>query len=812
MILSQALGYPLLFVAALELALGIVLLRQDHRKNAVNRSVALFALFAAAFTLSTAIMYIRASLGLEYNLFARLSWIGWFTIPAAIQTVFFLGNAHSAKARLTGWVLYPFWLAALLLALFTDLVVTSAYRLYPYANVHGPLENLFRLAGGALIFWLMVEILLLRRRVSGMRRAQLNYFFYGTLIFGIGGSVTASFLQLFGGFGVEPGLASYFSFPWVLLTFYAITRYRLFDLRIVISRVLNILFLSLLVSFIQFLLFKAIEPALGTVVSLFISMPVIGFVLFGTPVSRTMQRWVNDLVLGDRYAYQQMLNRSAKAAVTILDLDDLLRYLMDSVRAGLGVGSACLFLRDHQGRYFSRKDYGVHDAVPPGSGPPQSVIDHLSREPRPIVRVEFASSFRQEERDIARVLEEAGAELVLPLLSKGQLLGVLSLGERSTGDVYLESDIEVLQALAGHAAVAIENARLFEEARKMRVSLREQEGIFRTLAQTLPAAIFIHRGGKFLYANPAGVRMSGYSMEEILGMDFWSLTHPDYRQLILARGRARLDGNDPPPQYEFKIVRKDGAERWVLMTAGTVEYEGQSAVIGTIFDITDRKKAEEDKERLFAESEKHLQARLEEQHRHQAEKENILRDLHDGIGGLTTNINLLAELARQSSDLDAVRGSLATIAELSRESLSEIRGFIQCLDSRELSWQAAAAELRHLGSAMIEPHGVRFSLTTRVPESGTMPSSMVAMNLFHIYKESLANIVKHAKATEVAVRLTVAEGRIVLDVRDNGIGLAGEQGAGRGLKNMKTRSEEVGGSFFTSSEHGTRIVSELPIP
>ncbi len=810
--LSQVLGYPLLFVAVLEMLLGVLLLKQDPRRSPVNRSVALFALFAAAFSLSTAIMYIRASLGLDYNLFARTSWIGWFTIPAAIQTVFYLGDERSTKARLTGWLLYPFWSAALLLAVFTDQIVTSAYRLHPYVNVHGPLENLCRFAGGVLIFWLMIEVLRLRRKVSGVRRAQLNYFFYGTLIFGAGGSITAGFLQLFGGFGIEPGLASSFSFPWVLLTFYAITRYRLFDIRIVVSRVLNILFLSLIVAVLQFMLFRTLEPSMGAGGAIFLSIPLIGALLFGTPLSRTMQRWINDLVLGDRYAYQQLLNRSAKAAVSILDLDDLLRHLVESVRAGLGVGLACLYLRDQQGRYATRKCYGPDGAPRVAPVLPQPLTDHLSRDPRPVVREELASSLRPEERGLAHALAEAGAELMLPLFSKGQLLGVLSLGERASGDAYLESDIEVLQTLVGQASVAIENARLFEDARRMRVSLREQEGIFRTLAQTLPAAIFIHRGGKFLYANPAGVRMSGYTMEEILQLEFWTIVHPDYRQLIAARGRARLDGDAPPPQYEFKILRKDGSERWVLMTAGTVEYEGQVAVIGTIFDITDRKKAEDDKERLFEENEKHLQARLEEQHRHQTEKEGILKDLHDGIGGLTTNINLLAELARQSGDLDAVRRSLATIVELSRESLSEIRGFIQSLDSRELSWPAVAAELRHLGSAIIEPHGIRFSLATDLPERGTMPSTVVAMNLFRIYKESLANIVKHAKATEVAVRFAVEEGRIVLHVQDNGVGLCAPKGSGRGLQNMRTRSEAVGGTFTALSENGTRIVSEIPIP
>ena len=84
----EIIGYPLLFVAALEIALGIILLSQTPRKNPVNRSVATFSFFSAAFALCTSLMYIRASLGLDFNYFARANWIGWFSIPAALQFIF----------------------------------------------------------------------------------------------------------------------------------------------------------------------------------------------------------------------------------------------------------------------------------------------------------------------------------------------------------------------------------------------------------------------------------------------------------------------------------------------------------------------------------------------------------------------------------------------------------------------------------------------------------------------------------------------------------------------------------------------------
>jgi signal transduction histidine kinase len=170
------------------------------------------------------------------------------------------------------------------------------------------------------------------------------------------------------------------------------------------------------------------------------------------------------------------------------------------------------------------------------------------------------------------------------------------------------------------------------------------------------------------------------------------------------------------------------------------------------------------------------------------------------------------ELARNNDDLQAVRNSLATISDLSRESLSEIRTFIQSLDTKELTWHAIAAELRSLGNAIIPPHGVRFSIDTKVEEGFGTPTSIVSMSLFRIYKESLANVIKHAKASQVEVSFTVEAGKAVLDVWDNGVGLDGVGTRGRGLPNIKSRAKDMGGSLTVTPDHGTRVHLELPVP
>jgi len=120
----------------------------------------------------------------------------------------------------------------------------------------------------------------------------------------------------------------------------------------------------------------------------------------------------------------------------------------------------------------------------------------------------------------------------------------------------------------------------------------ESETIFRTLAETTPAGIFVHQAGRFCYTNPAAEALSGYRCDELAAMNFWDLVHPDFRELVRERGLARERGEPMPARYEFKIVTKSGEERWLDLSATSIQFNGKPAVLGTAFDITERKRVE----------------------------------------------------------------------------------------------------------------------------------------------------------------------------------------------------------------------------
>jgi signal transduction histidine kinase len=137
------------------------------------------------------------------------------------------------------------------------------------------------------------------------------------------------------------------------------------------------------------------------------------------------------------------------------------------------------------------------------------------------------------------------------------------------------------------------------------------------------------------------------------------------------------------------------------------------------------------------------------------EKERIFRDPHDGIGNITINIGLLAELAQKETSVAEIRKRLAVISDLSQEGMMEIWNIMHSFDATQKTWEAMAAELRRQGNTMIEPHGVFFDIKTEIDIDHREPDSFLWLNLFRIYKEALTNVMKHSKAKTVYVDVVI---------------------------------------------------------
>jgi PAS domain S-box-containing protein len=122
---------------------------------------------------------------------------------------------------------------------------------------------------------------------------------------------------------------------------------------------------------------------------------------------------------------------------------------------------------------------------------------------------------------------------------------------------------------------------------------RQSEARFKALAETSTALIFIYQGERFTYVNSASKQITCYTEDELLSIKFWDLVHPDHREMVHQRGLARQRNENVPARYEFKIITKDGKERWLDFAASAILYEGIPAGLGIAFDVTDRKLIEE---------------------------------------------------------------------------------------------------------------------------------------------------------------------------------------------------------------------------
>jgi len=189
------------------------------------------------------------------------------------------------------------------------------------------------------------------------------------------------------------------------------------------------------------------------------------------------------------------------------------------------------------------------------------------------------------------------------------------------------------------------------ERKQAEESLRESEQKFRVLAETTPAAIILYQGENHIYVNPTATRLIGYSADEFLGMKFWGWMHEDSRDRVRRYGLARQRDEQAPPQYEVRCVTKSGEEKWIAISAGRIEYQGAPAGIATIFDITERKQAEESLRKLNEELEARVAARtselealnanlvqeiamrkqVEEELRHNKDKVQDIVDAFDGL-------------------------------------------------------------------------------------------------------------------------------------------------------------------------------------
>ena len=197
------------------------------------------------------------------------------------------------------------------------------------------------------------------------------------------------------------------------------------------------------------------------------------------------------------------------------------------------------------------------------------------------------------------------------------------------------------------------------------------------------------------------------------------------------------------------------------------------------------------------------------------ERRRIRRDLHDGLGPTLAAMNLHTGVLRRLITQDP-EGAEATVMELRaeiRRAITDIRQLVYDLRPPTLdelglfgAIRARAAEL----TSTVDHHS--FQVIVEAPESLPPLPAAVEVAAFRIVQEALTNAVKHASARQCWVILEV-DSCLHLSVSDDGVGLPEVYAAGVGLRSMRERTEELGGSFTLQSSRkgGTRVTVQLPL-
>lgn len=169
---------------------------------------------------------------------------------------------------------------------------------------------------------------------------------------------------------------------------------------------------------------------------------------------------------------------------------------------------------------------------------------------------------------------------VVPYTKKGEIQGWLEL----TAYPFLDKE--------GNVLGVIEYVKDVTDRIRAEDVLRESERKFRTLTRLAPAAIVIYQDNRFVWCNEEAERLTGYTQEELLALSPDFLVHPDFREKVRRNVMLRQEGKEAEPQYEVKIVRKDGEERWILIRGATIRYQGKYAGLAVCLDITEEKERE----------------------------------------------------------------------------------------------------------------------------------------------------------------------------------------------------------------------------
>ena len=533
------------------------------------------------------------------------------------------------------------------------------------------------------------------------------------------------------------------------------------------------------------------------------------------------------------------LVRTGVAITSELSLDALLQRLVEAASELTGARYAALGVIDRSGSELERFlttgiDTETHAAIgelPRGRG----ILGVLIREHAPL----RLHNLGDDPRSVGFPPNHPpmGTFLGVPIHLRGVAYGNLYLTEKAGGEDFTDEDQELVELLASQAAVAIENARLYEAATgwsKQLESLNEVGNalatetdldrlldlVARRLRELLDArlvTVLLPSGDDQLrFAAVAGDR------GELTGATMTRSTSKSGR-VLERRQSERVDSVLDDPDVDHEAMRLIGASTglWVplLVRGRAIGVLAAHDKLGADvrFTDTDLRLAEtfaaraalavDLSERIARDS---LRRVVEGQ---ELERRRLARELHDETGQALTSILLGLKALEERSKDPASRAATEELRELVVSTLQDVRRLAVELRPSALDDFGLVAALERLAESFAEQTGISVDFQTALADE-RLPEE-VETALYRIVQESLTNVVKHAQARRVSILLARKDGAVKAVVEDDGQGFdpAKQTDDGYGLMGMRERLALLGGRLEVESGHdgGTTIAAEVPV-
>lgn len=361
--------------------------------------------------------------------------------------------------------------------------------------------------------------------------------------------------------------------------------------------------------------------------------------------------------------------------------------------------------------------------------------------------------------------------------------------------------------------------------------IRESEAKFRILAELTPNAIMIYQDNLWVYANLAASKVCGYSNEEILKMNFLFFVHPDYVDVVSRNSKERLLNNGLINEYEFKIITKNGQEKWVLLNGEKITYNSKDAIIISVIDISKQKAISEELEisKKRAEDSNHLKT---------AFLNNISHEIRTPLNGILN----FGEMIMDPTQTDEDKKMYFDILNQSTDRLlSTINDYMDIsliisnnvnVNPKPIHLDAIIRNIERVFHPNITEKSLDFLIQIDLIDHESMIFDEEIMS--KILKHLISNAIKFTpEFGKISIRVKNNLAQLQIEIEDNGTGISEEallvvfspfnqedysstrkyEGSGLGLAIVRGYIDLLNGTIDIKSEKniGTTIIITLPI-